>query len=62
MTEINAYTIKQFCESHNLPQSTYFKLQKEGKGPRVRKAGKRVLISIESAKEWRNETDIEIKS
>lgn len=62
MTELKAYTVKQFCEAHNLPESTYYLIRKEGKGPRVTKAGRRTLISIEAAEEWRNRTNSKTKS
>ena len=54
VNDTKAYTIPQFCESHNLPVSTYYQLQREGVGPRTIKAGRRILISIEAAEEWRN--------
>lgn len=57
MSEIKAFSIKQFCEFHNLPQSTFFKLQKEGKAPKSFKAGRRRLISEEAAAEWRREME-----
>ena len=48
-----AYTIDQFCRSHGISPAFYFQLQKSGRGPRVMRIGKRVLISAEAASEWR---------
>ena len=57
--EVSAYTIQQFCDTHNLAVSTFFKIQKEGKGPRVYKAGRRVYISVEAASDWRKRMESE---
>lgn len=49
----DVYDIDQFCERHRISKSTYFNLQKAGDGPRIMKVGTRVLITKESAAEWR---------
>lgn len=49
----NAYSIKRFCESHDISIPTFFRLRKIGKGPKVIKLGRKVLISREAAAEWR---------
>ena len=48
-----AYTIKQFCEAF------YHKLRGQGRGPRLMRLGRRVLISQESAAEWRAKHEAE---
>lgn len=48
-----AYTIKEFCVAHRISEQLYFKLKRLGLQPRETYAGTRVLISIESAAEWR---------
>jgi hypothetical protein len=48
-----ALSIRQFCSAHNLSESFYFKLKKQGEGPREMKVGGRTLITLESAAEWR---------
>jgi len=48
-----AYSIRAFCEAHNLSQSMYFKLRSMGLGPREMAVGSRRLISQEAAAEWR---------
>jgi hypothetical protein len=48
-----AYSIEEFCRSHGISVDLYFKLQRQGLGPRTFKAGSRTLISVEAAAEWR---------
>jgi hypothetical protein len=48
-----ALTIREFCEGHRISEGLYFKLKKQGKGPREMKIGRRTLISFESAAQWR---------
>ena len=47
------YSIREFCEAHRISLSTYFKMQREGIGPREMRIGSRVMISLESAAAWR---------
>lgn len=51
--DIEAYSIKEFCEAHRISLAHYHNLRNAGKGPRVMRAGNRVLISRESAAAWR---------
>jgi hypothetical protein len=53
-----AYSIEQFCEAHGISIDLYFKLQRQGLGPKTMKAGTRTLISIESAAEWRHAREL----
>lgn len=47
-------TIADFCAGHgNISRSFFHKLVNEGRGPRLMKIGRRTLISIEAAAEWR---------
>jgi hypothetical protein len=52
-----AYSIKAFCIAHNISEAFYFKLKKEGRGPREMAVGRRTLISIEAAADWRHERE-----
>jgi hypothetical protein len=52
-----AYSISEFCESHRISESFYFKLKKQGRGPREMRVGDRVLISLEAAADWRRERE-----
>ena len=48
-----ALSIREFCSAHAISQGLYFKLKKQGEGPREMKVGARTLITFESAAEWR---------
>jgi hypothetical protein len=48
-----ALTIKEFCRTHRLGVSTYYKLQKLGLGPREKRIDSHVIITLEAAAEWR---------
>ena len=51
------YSIKAFCIAHNISEAFFFKLKKEGRGPREMAVGRRTLISIEAAADWRHERE-----
>ena len=55
--ETLAFTIDEFCRAHGISRAHYFNLQNRGEGPRVMRAGTRVLISRESAADWRVERE-----
>jgi hypothetical protein len=48
-----AMSIREFCRAHRLSEAMFFKLQNAGMAPRTMQVGRRKLISIESASEWR---------
>jgi predicted DNA-binding transcriptional regulator AlpA len=48
-----ALSIPEFCEAHGISEGFFYKLKKQGEGPREMKVGARTLISLESAAEWR---------
>jgi predicted DNA-binding transcriptional regulator AlpA len=48
-----ALSIPEFCEAHGISEGLFYKLKKQGEGPREMKVGARTLISFESAAEWR---------
>lgn len=52
-----AYSIKQFCQAHDISVDTYFRMQRVGYGPVTMKVGGRTLISIEAAAAWRRERE-----
>jgi hypothetical protein len=47
------YTIPQFCRCHGISVAHYYALRKLGLGPREMVLGRRRLISIEAARDWR---------
>ncbi|MCK1691617.1 transcriptional regulator [Bradyrhizobium sp. 145] len=47
-----SYTIDEFCNRHKFSRSTYYKLQRVGKGPRTMPVLDCVRISEEAEREW----------
>ena len=52
-----ALSIPEFCEAHGISAGFYFKLKRQGEGPREMKVGARTLITIEAAAAWRRERE-----
>jgi hypothetical protein len=52
-----AYSIRQFCEAHNLSVDTFFRMARAGNGPQTMRVGGRTLISVEAAEAWRRERE-----
>jgi hypothetical protein len=50
---VDAMSIAEFCRRHDLSEPFYYKLQKQGRGPKTIKIGARTLISVEAATKWR---------
>jgi predicted DNA-binding transcriptional regulator AlpA len=53
MRTTGVFDVSSFCESHKISRSFLYKLIAEGRGPRLMKLGRRTLISVEAAAEWR---------
>jgi hypothetical protein len=47
------YSVAEFCRDHGISRGLFYSLLREGRAPRVIKAGRRTLISREAAEEWR---------
>jgi predicted DNA-binding transcriptional regulator AlpA len=47
------FSVSQFCREYGISRGLFYKLLRDGHGPRVMKAGRRTLISHEAAEEWR---------
>jgi hypothetical protein len=55
-----SFSIKVFCKRNGLSESQYFKLQREGRGPRTMRTGSvGVRISVESERAWISEREAE---
>ncbi|HYE35669.1 hypothetical protein [Methylocaldum sp.] len=52
-TERDAYTIPEFCKSHRICLASFYNLEKRGQAPRTFRVGRRRLVSVEAAAEWR---------
>jgi predicted DNA-binding transcriptional regulator AlpA len=46
-------SIPAFCADHGMSRSLFYRLIKEGRGPRLTRIARRTLISAEAAAEWR---------
>ena len=44
-----ALSIPEFCEAHGISEGFFYKLKKQGEGPREMKVGTRTLITFDSA-------------
>jgi hypothetical protein len=54
-----AHSIPSFCASNLISEQYYFKLKRNGKGPREIRLGKRVIITPEAEADWRREREAE---
>jgi predicted DNA-binding transcriptional regulator AlpA len=50
-----AFSVEEFCTLHRISRCYFYKLLKNGHGPRVIKIGARTLVSVEAAADWRRE-------
>ena len=57
--QLGAYTVTGFCKAHGIGRSLFYKLQNINKGPRTFKAGRKTLISVEAAANWRRQMENE---
>lgn len=48
-----AMSIKQFCRTHGISRAKFYDLAARGEGPRLMRIGRRRLVSVEAAAEWR---------
>lgn len=47
------FSVSEFCRTHGISRAFFYRLAKEGRGPKTAKVGRRTLISQEAATEWR---------
>jgi hypothetical protein len=52
-----AYSIPEFCRRYGFSPAFFFKMQTQGKGPRMMEVGRRRLISREADEVWRRERE-----
>ena len=48
-----AHSFPEFCRAHSLSIAFGYALLKRGEGPTIMKVGRRTLVSVEAAAEWR---------
>jgi len=49
----DVFDIPKFCEANKISRAFFYKLVKEGNGPRLMKVGRRTLITKEASADWR---------
>ncbi|MGY8679770.1 hypothetical protein Q2941_18520 [Bradyrhizobium sp. UFLA05-153] len=54
-TNLDAYSIEEFCRRHSISVAFYYKLRDLGLTPREMEKGARVLITREAAADWRRD-------
>jgi hypothetical protein len=47
-----AYSVKQFCDEHDISRAFFYLLKARGSGPRTMKCGRRTLVSAQAARDW----------
>ena len=52
-------SVTAFCADNGLSRSFFYRLLKDGLGPRLTKISRRTLISAEAAAEWRTRMERE---
>jgi len=52
--ERQALGVAQFCLAYGISRGLFYKLCRHGRGPRTFKVGRRTLVSVEAAREWRS--------
>jgi hypothetical protein len=56
-TNTITYDIPDFCYHHKISRSLFYKLRKLKLAPKMMRVGNRVLITEDSAKEWRKQME-----
>lgn len=51
------YSVHEFCIAHGITRVMFYKMLKDGRGPKIMKVGTRTLISLEAASDWRRQCE-----
>jgi hypothetical protein len=52
-----AFTVAEFCAAHRVSRSGLYNHWRAGTGPRFMRSGKKVIITVEAAADWRRERE-----
>jgi hypothetical protein len=55
----DAHNIPSFCVSNDISEAYYYKLKREGRGPREIEFDGRIIITPEAEADWRREREAE---
>jgi hypothetical protein len=59
---LGGYSIRSFCRAHgDMSEAMYFKMKAAGEGPTEMMIGRRRVISVEAAAEWRRKREAAAK-
>jgi excisionase family DNA binding protein len=56
---VSGFTVDEFCERFNISRSFFYKLRRDGRGPKIMKIGRLTRISPEAADEFRRRIEAE---
>ena len=56
-TDVDAFSVDEFCRRHGISRPMFYKLCRQGHGPRTMKIGVRTLVSVAAAEEWRRQME-----
>ncbi|MGY2986490.1 MULTISPECIES: hypothetical protein [unclassified Bradyrhizobium] len=59
MPSKSAFSIAEFCADHSISRFLLQDLIEAGRGPKIMRVGRRVLISAEAARAWRKRMESE---
>lgn len=51
-------SVYEFCKQSGISRALFYKLVREGKGPRIMKVGRRTLVSCQAAEEWQHTMEV----
>jgi excisionase family DNA binding protein len=51
-------SVSEFCQQSGISRALFYKLVREGNGPRIMKVGRRTLISGQAAEEWQRAMEV----
>jgi predicted DNA-binding transcriptional regulator AlpA len=54
-----ALSVAQLCARNQISRVTFYELRKQGKGPRIMRVGRRVLISVAAEADWHQALETE---
>lgn len=57
-SNIEVMNVTEFCSRHSISRSLFYKSLREGWGPKIMKAGRRTLVTVEAAREWRSRQEL----
>jgi hypothetical protein len=48
-----AFSVNEFCVAHRISRALFYLLQRDGSGPRLMRVGRRTLVTVDAAADWR---------